>query len=129
MIDEKTTFGELDKAATAVGEDASAGAGESVILVGPEDFPEGPLIGPDPDSVILELGDLLPDASGEVVLFTGEDTPVNILTSEVVTGSGVAEPHVTATGVDVTGLNFYVFESGIIVYSPTDVLIVNGAVA
>ena len=126
MIDDKATSGVLDT--TAAGS-TEGGAGESVLLVGPEDFSTDTLVGPDPDSVVLELGDLLPDASGEVVLFTGDDTPVNILTSEVVTGSGVAEPHVTATGVDVTGLNFYVFESGIVVYSPTDVLIVNDAVA
>ena len=115
--------------ATEEAPSAAAGLSESVILVGPEDFSASTAIGPDPDSVILELSDLLPDASGEVVLFTDEDTPVNILTSEVVTGTGVAEPHVTATGVDVTGLHFYVFESGITVYSPTDVLIVNEGVA
>jgi len=77
------------------------------------------------DSVILELGDLLPDSSGEVVLFMGEDVSVNILTREVITGFGIADPHVTASGVDVTGLHFYSFEGGLTVYSASDILIVN----
>lgn len=79
----------------------------------------------DPDSVLLQLGDLLPDSSGEVVLFTGEDVSVNLLTRETITGFGIADPHVTATGVDVTGLHFYSFESGLTVYSVNDILIIN----
>lgn len=79
----------------------------------------------DPDSVVLQLGDLLPDSSGEVVLFMGEDLSVNLLTRETITGFGIADPHVTATGVDVTGLHFYSFESGLTVYSANDVLIIN----
>ncbi len=76
------------------------------------------------ETVLLELEDLLPDASGEVVLFAGEELPVNIVTDEPLTDAGIAEAHVTATGVDVTGLHFYSFESGITLYSPTDLLIV-----
>lgn len=77
------------------------------------------------DSVVLELGDLLPDSSGEVVLFMGEDVSVNIMTHETITGFGIADPHVTASGVDVTGLHFYSFEGGLTVYSATDILIIN----
>jgi hypothetical protein len=77
------------------------------------------------DSVVLDLGDLLPDASGEVVLFMGEDVSVNIMTRETITGFGIADPHVTASGVDVTGLHFYSFEGGLTVYSASDILIVN----
>ncbi len=80
---------------------------------------------PDADSVVLELGDLLPDSSGEVVLFMGEDVSVNILTHESITGFGIADPHVTASGVDVTGLHFYSFESGLTVYTSSDILIIN----
>src|SRR3546814_12626954 len=54
--------------------------------------------GDDQDSVLLQLGDLLPDSSGEVVLFMGEDVSVNLLTRETITGFGIADPHVTATG-------------------------------
>src|SRR3546814_9694979 len=42
--------------------------------------------GDDADSVLLQLGDLLPDSSGEVVLFMGEDVSVNLLTHETITG-------------------------------------------
>ena len=59
-----------------------------------------------------------------MVLFTGDDLPVNIVTDQPVAEAGIAEAHVTATGVDVTGLHFYSFESGLTVYSPIDVLIV-----
>lgn len=80
---------------------------------------------PDSDSVVLPLGDLLPDSDGEVVLFMGEDVSVNLLTRETITGFGIADPHVTATGVDVTGLHFYSFEGGLTVYSASDILIIN----
>ena len=76
------------------------------------------------EAVLLELEDLLPDASGEIVLCAGEELPVNIVTDEPLTDAGIAEAHVTAAGVDVTGLHFYSFESGITLYSPTDLLIV-----
>ncbi|MFQ5774557.1 MAG: hypothetical protein ACE5GS_08580 [Kiloniellaceae bacterium] len=77
------------------------------------------------DSVVLTLGDLLPDAAGEVVLFAGGDVPVNLVTAESLAEAGIAAEHVTASGLEVTGLHFYSFESGITVYSPTDLLIVN----
>ncbi len=95
-------------------------AGAEVLILDPIGL-ENPVVG---ETVLLELSDLLPDASGEVVLFTGDDLPVNIVTDQPVAEAGIAEAHVTATGVDVTGLHFYSFESGLTVYSPTDVLIV-----
>jgi hypothetical protein len=79
----------------------------------------------DPDSVVLQLGDLLPDSSGEVVLFMGEDVSVNLMTRETITGFGIADPHVTAGGLDVTGLHFYSFEGGLTVYTANDILIIN----
>lgn len=77
------------------------------------------------DSVVLGLGDLLPDASGEVVLFAEKDVPVNILSDEPLTRMGIAEAHVTASGLDVTGLHYYSFESGITLYSANDLLIID----
>jgi hypothetical protein len=50
--------------------------------------------------------------------------PVNIVTGLPVLDAGIAETHVTAAGLDVSGLQFYSFESGLTVYSPTDVMIV-----
>lgn len=76
------------------------------------------------EAVLLDLADLLPDDSGEVVLFADDALPVNILTDESLTSEGIAEAHVTAAGVDVTGLHFYSFESGVTLYSPSDLLIV-----
>ncbi|MEQ8355947.1 MAG: hypothetical protein RH942_10465 [Kiloniellaceae bacterium] len=84
-----------------------------------------PVEDPNSDSVVLELGDLLPDSSGEVVLFMGEDVSVNLMTHETITGFGIADPHVTASGVDVTGLHFYSFEGGLTVYTASDILIIN----
>lgn len=103
------------------------GAVPDLILVNSGDV-DGLLTAED-DSVILELSDLLPDGSGEVVLFTGEDLPVNILTSETITAMGIADTHVTAAGLDVTGHHFYSFESGITVYSLTDLLITSNEAA
>lgn len=93
-----------------------------LVIVDPGGSPPNEL---DSDSVVLQLGDLLPDSSGEVVLFTGEDVSVNLLTRETITGFGIADQHVTATGVDVTGLHFYSFEGGLTVYSASDILIIN----
>ncbi len=101
------------------------GAGTEVLIfdaAGPENPVVGkPAVG---EPVRLELADLLPDASGEVVLFADDDLPVNIVTDQPVTEAGIAEAHVTDAGLDVTGLHFYSFESGLTVYSPTDVVIV-----
>lgn len=46
------------------------------------------------DVMFLELADLLPDESGEVVLFAGDDVPVNILASEPVTDAEIGRAHV-----------------------------------
>ena len=97
-----------------------AGAGAEVLILNPGGL-ENPAVG---ETILLELADLLPDASGEVVLFAADDLPVNIVTDQPVTEVGISEAHVTAAGVDVTGLHFYSFESGLTVYTPTDVLIV-----
>jgi len=75
----------------------------------------------------LGLSDLLPDAAGEVVLMGGDEVPLSIHAAEAVTAEGIADAHVTAGGVDVTGLHFYSFESGITLYSLTDLVIDSGA--
>jgi len=74
----------------------------------------------------LGLSDLLPDAAGEVVLMGGDEVPLSIHAAEAVTAEGIADAHVTAGGVDVTGLHFYSFESGITLYSLTDLAIDSG---
>ncbi len=112
--------GELDSPLGPGAPSEKADAGTEVLILDPGGL-ENPAVG---ETVLLELADLLPDALGEVVLFAGDDLPVNIVTDLPVTEVGIAEAHVTAAGVDVTGLHFYSFESGLTVYSPTDVLIV-----
>ena len=86
---------------------------------------------PDADSlaaeplVSLTLDDLLPDDAGEVVLLAGDDLPINLLTDVTLAETGIAPEHVTAGGVEVTGLHYYSFESGLTIYSPVDLLIID----
>ncbi|MEH6632820.1 MAG: hypothetical protein V7776_18540 [Halopseudomonas aestusnigri] len=75
------------------------------------------------DMVSLHLDDLLPDDSGAVVLFAGEGNQVYLETIEMVVSSGISTSHVTASGVDVTGLNVYNFSSGLTLYSESEVII------
>ena len=115
---QREASGELDFSLEPETPEKSAGA--EVLILNPAGS-GNPANG---QTVLIELEDLLPDASGEVVLFADDDLPVNIVTDLPVTDAGIAETHVTAAGVDVTGLHFYSFESGLTVYSPTDVMIV-----
>ncbi len=73
--------------------------------------------------VSLHLEDLLPDESGAVVLFAGEGNQIYLETVEMVVSTGISTSHVTATGVDVTGLNVYNFASGLTLYSESEVII------
>ncbi|WP_020592067.1 hypothetical protein [Kiloniella laminariae] len=78
----------------------------------------------DEDEVVaLHLDDLLPDDSGAVVLFAGEGQPVYLETLDMVVHSGISHEHVTASGVDVTGLHVYNFASGLTLYSESEVII------
>ncbi len=122
---QRDTGGELDSPLVPGLPEANAGAGAEVLIFDTAGL-ENPAVGDTAvgETVLLELADLLPDALGEVVLFADEDLPVNIVTDQPITEVGIAEAHVTAAGVDVTGLHFYSFESGLTVYSPIDVLII-----
>jgi len=85
----------------------------------------GAAAGAHEESLVLTMEDLLPDDAGEVVLLADGDLPVNFLAGEGVTATGIAPEHVTAGGLDVTGLHYYSFESGITLYGPADLLIIN----
>ena len=95
------------------------------------DQSEAFVLAPDADTaaaetfVSLTLDDLLPDDAGEVVLLAGDDLPINLLTGEMLAETGIAPEHVTAGGVEVTGLHYYSFESGLTIYSPVDLLIID----
>jgi hypothetical protein len=95
-----------------------------VLVAAPEDVLASPAV----ETLSLGLSDLLPDAAGEVVLMGGDEVPLSIHAAEAVTAEGIADAHVTAGGVDVTGLHFYSFESGITLYSLTD-LVIDGSPA
>ena len=74
----------------------------------------------DEEDMVLTLADLVPDEDGEIVLFADTDTSVKISSESAVIASGLADPHVTAAGVDVTGMAFSTFEGGITVYHNPD---------
>jgi hypothetical protein len=74
------------------------------------------------EGLVLRLEDLLPDAAGEIVLYA-DATPVSVLSAAEMTAAGVAESHITAGGVDVTGLAFCAFDNGITLYYPGDLLL------
>ena len=71
-------------------------------------------------TVKLALADLLPDANGEIVVMTESDNPeVSIETDLKVMDAGVSPAHVTAGGIEVGGMQFWVFEDGTrLYYSP-----------
>lgn len=70
--------------------------------------------------ITLAFEDLLPDANGEIVVLGADlGTHLSILTDQRICAEGVADPHVTADGLDVAGLAFFAFEGGTkLYYSP-----------
>ena len=68
----------------------------------------------------LNLADLLPDANGEIVILNeGGDPGLNIVTDLRLLESGIAGAHVTDGGIEVKGLQYWVFEDGTkLYYSP-----------
>jgi len=117
--------GSRDANESPILDEAAAALGPAEVLV----LDSEAVATPDAGNVLLQLEDLLPDASGEVVLFAESEVPVNLIADVPLADSGIAETHVTATGLDVTGLHFYAFESGITVYSPSDLLILDPGAA
>jgi hypothetical protein len=80
-------------------------------------------------TITLSIGDLLPDANGEVVIMGGgEPAQINLLTDQKLSDSGVAESHITLDGVDVYGLSFFAFEGGLKLFYPNHLDIVLGPV-
>jgi len=71
-------------------------------------------------TIKLPLADLLPDANGEIVVLNeGDDPQVSIETELRILDSGVSPAHVTAGGIEVGGMQFWVFEDGTrLYYSP-----------
>jgi hypothetical protein len=64
-------------------------------------------------TVTLTLGELLPDSNGEIVIVNGGDDPqLQIVTELKLLESGVAQDHLTESGLQVGGFNYWVFEDG-----------------
>lgn len=82
---------------------------------------DGDLLAADDDAVVLQLGDLVPDEQGEIVVFNDIDAPIHLAVADKVVASGTAEPHVTAAGIDVTGMHFSMLDSGVTVYHDPEV--------
>ncbi len=75
-----------------------------------------------PDQLALSLGDLLPDANGNVVLFNDAGvTEMSIVSEKPVVDSGVVGQDLTAGVGDVAGMAYYSFDSGPTLYCPLDV--------
>lgn len=83
---------------------------------------ESAAMAPDPGNlpITLTFDDLLPDLNGEIVVMgTGFDGPLSIVTDQKICAEGVADSHLTADGLDVGGLAFFAFEGGTkLYYSP-----------
>jgi hypothetical protein len=71
-------------------------------------------------TIQLALADLLPDANGEIVVMNeGDDPQVSIATDLRILDTGVSPAHMTAGGIEVGGMQFWVFEDGTrLYYSP-----------
>lgn len=71
-------------------------------------------------SVTLSLSELLPDSNGEIVIVNGGDDPqLHIVTEMKLLEAGVASDHLTESGMQVAGFNYWVFEDGTkLFYSP-----------
>ncbi len=97
--------------------------GDGVPLLGGSGSVGGGQVAPAAEAGLsLSLADLLPDANGEIVVFSAGDwQQLSILTEDKVAGSGLAGSHQTLDGVDVTGLQFVTLESGTTLYYPHSV--------
>ena len=74
----------------------------------------------DADVFVLSSEDLAPDTNNEVVVSALDGVSLTILAEEDIAHSGIAGDHVTATGIDVAGLEYVSFSSGLTVYYQPD---------
>lgn len=77
------------------------------------------------EALVLSLEELLPDVEGAVVMMSDADLPVNLVTDELLAGSGIVGGPASAGGCDVEGLFYYSFANGLTLYSDTDIVIVS----
>ena len=83
---------------------------------------EGMPVSAEPDSISLQLTDLLPDSAGNIVIeYDGGNLAVQLVTDQTVVEHGVAVEAVDANGGNLSGLAYFAFGDGITVYFPTDI--------
>lgn len=70
--------------------------------------------------LVLRMDELLPDSGGEIVILDSVGDGLAIVTQDHVSGQGVSDPHVTASGLDVQGYAFATFDSGITIFYPSE---------
>jgi hypothetical protein len=83
---------------------------------------EGVPVSAEPDTISLQLADLLPDSAGNVVIeYDGGNLAVQLMTNQSVVEHGVAVEAVDANGDNLSGLAYFAFGDGTTVYFPTDI--------
>jgi len=83
---------------------------------------EGMPVSAEPDTISLQLNDLLPDSAGNIVIeYDGGNLAVQLMTDQAVIEHGVAGEAVDANGGNLSGLAFFAFGDGTTVYFPTDI--------
>jgi len=83
---------------------------------------EGMPASAEPDTISLQLGDLLPDSAGNIVIeYDGGNLAVELMTDQSVVEHGVAVEASDASGGDLSGLAYFSFGDGTTVYFPTDI--------
>jgi hypothetical protein len=76
--------------------------------------------GDDLDVIVLSVDDLSPDANNEVVVSGVEGLSITILAEQAVADEGISAAHTTVTGIDVVGLEYVSFSSGLKVFYDRD---------
>ncbi|SNB74212.1 hypothetical protein SAMN07250955_111104 [Arboricoccus pini] len=66
--------------------------------------------------LLLSVDDLIVDANGEIVIFSGDGIDAVTLTGATVTHTGRVEFHRTAAGDDVAGFQFLTFDNGMTIF-------------
>lgn len=70
----------------------------------------------------LRVDDLLPDAGGNIVMCDEAGIKeLTILSGAMIVENGIAKTQFTDDGLDVSGMAFYSFDTGVTLYLPSDV--------
>jgi hypothetical protein len=70
----------------------------------------------DEEAWVLDLGDLIADSRGEIVVGDMGGAHLTITAASSIASQGQADGHITQDGLDVSGFQFVTFENGITLY-------------